>query len=593
MMMDPLEECPHCYGNDIGGIVGTDKVVCFDCAQEWNALRPIFDKRNSPEWESYPEEWESNPKRKVPVPKGRWVDDLFSDTRREPKDFHAELWALQPHLEEATYLGDGNFLVDPDAVWEVVSDWEPVEPEYEDGWSVMSPTRCASRAILVSAWVAEPTGVQLSLVDLGRPVVLSYGAGLDSFGMLLAAIERGELPDYVVHMDVGDPTDTDPGEWPGTLRHMEEVVRPLCEAHGIVFHIIDTDEYPVRGARSLFAWLWGDRGPDRPPHHNLQIPVQGPGRICTTVAKVERFERWANDMFPGLEVEVWIGFDATEKTRMDKDPYSIKKPEAIPGRMFRKNRFPLMEWDLCRCRCERLARRLGYPVPRKSACIFCAYGSKPDWQTFARELPDKFAQVAELEAERQKTRTDNGYILSIMGWDAPSFSKPQIATLEALHQDPFAVETLREAATPIRKREYKKAKKAKKAGKKYKMKMPFVITNQTLRVLTDGPEGVDEWPGPLIEYTEEENAEGDVEVNHYLTERGYEKLDELAAAEKPTSVKIGGFTAPPITEWIQGEAEVDEIPCKVCRVPVRATKATGCGYLSEAEYVAAAPKGSW
>jgi len=28
--------------------------------------------------------------------------------------------------------------------------------------------------------------------------VLSYGGGLDSFAMLLSAIERGELPDYAV-----------------------------------------------------------------------------------------------------------------------------------------------------------------------------------------------------------------------------------------------------------------------------------------------------------------------------------------------------------------------------------------------------------
>jgi hypothetical protein len=542
-ILDQLAQCPHCYSRDIGGIVGTDTAICFDCGQEWNALRPIFDQRD----QSDEYDWEPNPRRKVEVPEGQWITDLFYDTRREPEDFHAELTALHPQLE-AAYVGDGNFLVDPDTIWEIVSDWEPVESEYEDGWTVLSPTRCASRAIMVSAWVAEPAGVQLSLVDLGRPVVLSYGAGLDSFGMLLASIERGELPDYVVHMDVGDPAGLDPGEWPGTLRHMEEVVRPLCEAHGIVFHIIDTDEYPVRGARSLFAWLWGDRGPDRPRHPNVQIPVQGPGRLCTTVAKVERFERWADAMFPGLEVEVWIGFDATEKTRRDKDPYSLANPRAIPNRMVRMNRFPLMEWDMCRCRCERLARSLGYPVPRKSACNFCPYGSKTDWQTFARELPEQFAQVAELEAERQKNRTDNGYILSIMGWGAPSFSKAQIGVLEELYADPEAK-----------------------------------VNTATLRVLMAGPAGVDEWPGPLIER---------IDDNHYLTERGYEKLDELAGAERLTSVKIGGFKAPPIARFIEGEHKYKTIPCKVCHVPVRATKATGCGYLTEAEYVADAP-GGW
>jgi len=46
--------------------------------------------------------------------------------------------------------------------------------------------------------------------------ILSYGGGLDSYGALLDAIDRGELPDYVVFCDVSngsltaDPTD--PGE---------------------------------------------------------------------------------------------------------------------------------------------------------------------------------------------------------------------------------------------------------------------------------------------------------------------------------------------------------------------------------------------
>ena len=252
------------------------------------------------------------------------------------------------------------------------------------------------------------------------PKILSYGGGLDSFAMLLTAIKRGELPDVVVFMDTGHPDD--PGEWPGTYRHIDEVVRPICAQHGIEFVRIDHTNYPVRGgtkgeARSLFAW-WEAR-------HSM--PMAGPGRQCTTIAKVERFEKWASDRWPGQDVEVWIGFEAGEEDRAAKDPNTgatYKEPKrtkkGAKPRARRHNRFPLMEQGLCRCRCEALVRASGYPVPRKSACVFCPFATLGDWQTFARELPDQYARVVQMEADRPLTKpkpgVHDGLKLSIMGF---------------------------------------------------------------------------------------------------------------------------------------------------------------------------------
>jgi hypothetical protein len=232
--------------------------------------------------------------------------------------------------------------------------------------------------------------------------VLSYGGGLDSFAMLLDAIERAEPPDVVVFVDIADAMHEDPGEWPGTYRHVREQVIPLCARLGVPFVWLDSTHYPVRGARSLFAWL----------RERRQIPVAGPSRVCTSVAKVERFERWMDDTFPGRTVEVWVGFEAGEEGRAERDPNAGRPRRCARAR--RINRFPLIERALCRCRCEALVRRLGYPVPRKSACVFCPYASRGDWQTFARELPGEFAQVVELEAAKPPTRS--GQKLSIMGY---------------------------------------------------------------------------------------------------------------------------------------------------------------------------------
>lgn len=228
--------------------------------------------------------------------------------------------------------------------------------------------------------------------------ILSYGGGLDSFAMLLDAVSRGELPDVVVFLDVGDGSPErdgeDPGEWPGTYRHISEVVIPLCAELGIPFEWLTTERYPVRDARSLFSWLWA----------RYQIPT-AKGRVCTTIAKVERFERWVEDTFGGDPVEVWIGFEAGEEDRTAKDP------NAASAATWRKNRFPLQERGLCRCRCEALVRASGHPIPRKSACVFCPMGSRADWRTLARELPDTFAKLVEMEA--RKPLTSNGAKLSI------------------------------------------------------------------------------------------------------------------------------------------------------------------------------------
>ena len=275
------------------------------------------------------------------------------------------------------------------------------------------------------------------------PKVLSLGGGLDSWAMLLDAELRNELPDVCAFVDVGDPDDrlTHPGEWDSTYRHIEEVVKPWCAERSIQFvEISARTGYMIRpaqqNARSLFGWLW-TMG---------QIPVAGPNRLCTRIAKVERFEAWLDATYAGQTVEVWIGFDAAEQGRVDNDPNAGKEraPTGLHARGGKKptelqvlhnawlwtralafamstarrvNRFPLMERGLCRCRCEALARKSGYPVPRKSACKGCPYGSKGDWQRLAVQDPAAFGYLVQLELRKPPTKK-NGRKLSIMAYDS-------------------------------------------------------------------------------------------------------------------------------------------------------------------------------
>jgi hypothetical protein len=123
------------------------------------------------------------------------------------------------------------------------------------------------------------------------------------------------------------------------------------------------------------------------------------------------------DTYPAHEVEVWVGFEAGEEERAAKDPNAVGgkkrfKPKGIPA--VRLNRFVLIEAGLCRCRCLQRAMASGLPVPYGSACVFCPYAKKADWQLLAAELPEEFGKVVELEA--RKPPTTKGFKLSIMGF---------------------------------------------------------------------------------------------------------------------------------------------------------------------------------
>lgn len=240
---------------------------------------------------------------------------------------------------------------------------------------------------------------QLSL-DLGTQLlirVLSYGGGLDSWVMLLLAVNGViDKPDLVVFADVSngspDADPTDPGEWPSTYRHIREVAMPLCAKHGIEFKWLTTAESPVRptadnpaGQPSLYRYFT-----------SLNCMPGARSKLCTIASKVDRIGRYLEARYPEGDLEVWIGFGADETSRLKDNRYAQR------GR--RSERYPLREVGFCRCREEAYARQSGLPVPRKSACVFCPHSSRGDFQTLRDELPEQFAAVEAMEDDCKLTK---------------------------------------------------------------------------------------------------------------------------------------------------------------------------------------------
>jgi hypothetical protein len=89
-------------------------------------------------------------------------------------------------------------------------------------------------------------------------------------------------------------------------------------------------------------------------------------------------------------VEQWIGISIDEAIRM--------KPS---GHAWITHRWPLIEKQMKRSDCLRWLERRGFPIPRKSACMFCPYRSDAEW----RELPA--ADFADAVNVDQKLRDVN------------------------------------------------------------------------------------------------------------------------------------------------------------------------------------------
>lgn len=229
--------------------------------------------------------------------------------------------------------------------------------------------------------------------------ILSYGGGVDSFAMLVWAIKTGHHPDEVVFADVGDVSRKDPGEWPQTYSHITRVVIPLCEKHGIPFTWITTDMLPIRGRRSLFAYLT-----------DMHTMVGRMSRMCTSAAKVERVNRYVSHKYPKGQVEMWVGFEAGEESRARRDPHGKmgggkgKKPSKNSFSARKVTRFPMIETGMCRCRAIELIRESGHELPPGSACMFCPFSTKGDFQKVEKRQPEAFVSIVDLERNAKRAK---------------------------------------------------------------------------------------------------------------------------------------------------------------------------------------------
>lgn len=219
------------------------------------------------------------------------------------------------------------------------------------------------------------------LSDKG-PLIVSYGAGVDSTAVLVGLADRGIQPDLIMFADVG-------AEKPETYAYLAIMDRWLESVGFPPITIVRRSEQVAQ------------RVPDRKitdEHFRLgNLPALAfGGHTCSEKWKIvpqQKFvAKWqpAQDAWPaGKPCVRVIGFDGGEGQRTCRmEKYDDEKYVSW---------MPLQEWHWDRAECVRQIAAVGLPVPIKSACYFCPASKAWELLWLAAEHPELFLEAIALE----------------------------------------------------------------------------------------------------------------------------------------------------------------------------------------------------
>lgn len=226
--------------------------------------------------------------------------------------------------------------------------------------------------------------------------VLSYGGGLNSFGLALAAHARGERPDLILFADTGS-------ERPETYAHLDVVLAPWLRSVG----------WP---ALTVVRWIRQDgtfTPLDRYYLNRRELPSAAYGFAgCSDKFKRQPIDRFVAKhpnviaaLARGETIERWLGYDAGEAHRLGRNVDA-------GGHHWRA---PLVEWDLDRDDCRALVAASGLPSPGKSACFCCPHNRPSEVYDLARRHPLLFARSVEIERAAAAKRTEEAIAGAVVG----------------------------------------------------------------------------------------------------------------------------------------------------------------------------------
>lgn len=223
------------------------------------------------------------------------------------------------------------------------------------------------------------------------PQYLSLGAGVQSSTLALMAAhgEIGPMPKAAIFAD----TQAEPAS---VYRWLDWLEKQLpFPVHRVTRGSLTDDSIKIRFRQN-----------DGKPYARSLIPAfvfkkDGEtgilGRSCTAdykVAEIMKKVRELESVKRGeseVKLVQWIGISMDEATRMKP---SRDKWAAI--------RWPLIELGMTRHHCMEWMKKLGYPTPPRSACIYCPFHSDAEWRRLRDSEPDEFEKAVIFERDLQK-----------------------------------------------------------------------------------------------------------------------------------------------------------------------------------------------
>lgn len=228
------------------------------------------------------------------------------------------------------------------------------------------------------------TQIESSGAGVRKPTdlrVISLGAGLQSTTIyLMSSVGYIDRADHAIFADPG-------AEHPKTYEIMNWLMKWQEKNGGIPLHW---------KKKSLLRDLLEKHNSTN--HRLASIPAfthDGSGKLrrqCTKEYKIDVVVKKIRQLY-GLEprkrmpmTELWLGISADEAHRM--------KESRLPRI---RNKYPLIDLGWRRSDCRAWLEKNNFPIPNKSACVFCPYQGDSRWKQLKNRYPNTFETAVEVD----------------------------------------------------------------------------------------------------------------------------------------------------------------------------------------------------
>lgn len=256
------------------------------------------------------------------------------------------------------------------------------------------------------------------------PLIVSFGAGVDSTAILVKLYEIGMRPDYILFSDTG-------AERPDIYHHIKRVDKwlksvgfPEITRVGCKVNLLDD----LEAAGDLPSLAFGFK-------------------TCSQKHKIAPQQKYIHNELKLLKYVNIVGYGTGEIDRAEKSLKSIKegKIKFYKGEV-KKLWFPLIDWKLNRDDCKALSRAIGF-CTSKSSCFFCPATKKEEISILAEEYPDLMERALVLEdkfkakqeeryqeeiEEARKHFGDKWQLMSLEDYEEQGVKFPQQSTVKGL-----------------------------------------------------------------------------------------------------------------------------------------------------------------